>query len=296
MNGMTDAVAVMGAAVATAALRDSLLSDIAVWAENNPYIAYGHYDDTLSDEQIDLMLEDRQAFDESWWDIERNVSDYAEWGEIHEELIAAFADRLVAAYPEELADWSDDNALEWEDLPEDVKQAFWENSCVDASDVLQTCLRNASRSTYFLAIPSDPDSPNEDADEAGAIGLPHSDFEDEENEARQRYLEEKFGIDGWACESCYSHERLKVLGKLDLEEIYEKGKPTTIRIDPHDSVIFHTSWNGSGCLGTPVITKTVTLPATFQRDAERYGVQSVYGFTGDVWKHTLNTIDFQEWE
>lgn len=288
MSDYTKAAMIVGEAAATRAYRDKLLRDIAAWAEANPPKAYGDRNDTLTSEQVETLLTSREAFDEEWWEVERHCYDYVDWDSVREECLREFRALLADAYglPED---------FKWRDLPHEVDEALMESVWVDTSDLLDTCLRHASRTVNIVAIPSDPNAPGDDCDEPGAIHLPHGNLSDEENEARQRYLAETFGIDGWACESMYEHERLKVLGKLDLREVYEKGTPTNITIDPQDSLIFHTSWNGSGCMGSPVASKTVTLPATFEVDENRrWGVQSVYGFVGEVWRHTLNANGFAD--
>lgn len=271
--------------------KETLLGEIAAFVEANPYTVYGDYRDELSDEQIDLLLEDRQKFDEAWWEVEINASDYAEWGELHGEIIEKFGERIMEEFPDDFAKNDEADDLEWRDMPQEVVDAFHENSVVDCSDLLKTCLRNSS--AYFVAVPLDHDSP--DSDE-GRIGPPNGDLDEEVNEARQKYLADKFGIDGWAAESCYYHESLKVMGKLDLEEVYEKGQPKAITIGPDSSLIFHTGWNGSGCMGDVKATKTVTLPARFQRDCGKYGIQAVYGFVGSVWAEDLEVAEWEPWQ
>ncbi|USM11462.1 hypothetical protein vBCbaSRXM_17 [Citromicrobium phage vB_CbaS-RXM] len=294
MSEYSAAAAIVGQAAATMDARKALLSEIGTWAENNPYTVYGDRNDTLSDEQIDLLLESRQKFDEAWWEVEINASDYADWSDLRSELCDTFGERIIALYPEELSG-TDADDLSWDDLPEEVQQAFDESSVVDCSDLLQTCLKHAR--CYMVATVHDPDAPEGIGDgDDPTIGPPHGDLEDDQNAARVQYLADKLGIDGWAAESCYWHESLKVMGQLDLREVYEKGKPTAITIDPHDNLIFHTSWNGSGCLGDVSATKTVTMPARFERDGGSYGIQAVYGFVGEVWRHELNVAKWEAWD
>lgn len=274
--------------------KETLLGEIAAFVEANPYQVYGDRNDELTDEQIDLLLEDRQKFDEAWGEVEINASDYADWSELQREVVEQFGERIMEEFPDDFAKNDEADDLEWRDMPDEVEQTFFENTVVDCSDLLKTCLRHAS--AYMIAVPLDPDAPDADEDEGGAIGPPNADLDEEQNEARQRYLAEKFGIDGWAAESCYYHETLKVMGKLDLEEVYEKGKPKAITIGPDSSLIFHTGWNGSGCLGAVKATKTVTLPARFQRDCGKYGIQAVYGFVGSVWAEDLEVAEWEPWQ
>lgn len=274
------------------AARNALLSEISAMVEAEPYTVYGHYDDSLSEEQIGLLLESRQAFEEAWWEVEINAADYADWSDLHKKIIATFGERIMALWPDDFAKNDEVEDLEWRDMPDDVQETFRESEVVDCSDLLKTCLRNASRN-HFVAVPMDPDAPDTDGD---GIGPPNGDLSEEDNEARQHYLADKFGIDGWKAESCYYHESLKVMGRLDLEEVYEKGQPVAVEISPQDRLIFHTSWNGSGCLGPVEATKTVTLPAKFKLDSGSYGIDSVYGFVGEVWANDITVAEWKEWE
>lgn len=238
------------------------------------------------------MLESREKFDESWWEVERNASDYAEWGDLKNEMIAEFGERIVAVYPEAFdLGIIDIDQIEFNDLPEVVQDAFWSNTVVDCSDLLDTCLRNTRCNIVALV-----DNPDTTEDPEDGIGPPNGTLDDEQNEARVKYLADTFGIDGWAAESCYYHERLKVMGRLNLRDVYDKGRPVEVEISPDSQLIFHTSWNGSGCLGDVKATKTVAMPATFRcDDADRYGVQEVYGFVGEVWRGELTVTKWEEW-
>lgn len=284
MNDLVQAATIVGEAVALRAERDKLLDDVTEWTATNPYEAYGDRNDSLSAEQVQLLLEDPDKFREHWWEeVEHNCFLYADWSYLHDECIDHFRARLIAAYPGEV-----DESTAWGDLPDEIHEAFAEGECIDTSDLLDTCLRHASRTVNIVAIVSDPNSPDDDSDEPGAIRLPHCALSDEENEKRQRYLEETFGIDGWACESMYEHERLCIPGRLDLKHVYEHGVPETVTITPEHYMVFHTAWNGSGAMDTPHSKKTVTLPARFIVDeARKWGLDSVYGFTGAVWRHEL---------
>lgn len=293
MSEFNRAAELVADAMAVGAARVVLLGKVATWAEENPYTVYGDRNDELSDDQIELLLTDRQAFDESWWEVEMNASDYCEWGDHYKNLCEEFGEDIIACYPDELAGMEADE-LEWSDVPDDVQQAFHENSSVDCSDLLDTCLRHAS--PKIIAIPLDSDAPDGDDDEGEQIGPPNGDLDDEQNEARVKYLADKFGIDGWAAESCYYHETLKVMGTLDLRDVYKNGKPKSVTIGPDSKLIFHTSWNGSGCMGDVTATKTVTLPAIFKLDAGNYGIQAVYGFVGSMWADELTVAEWEEWD
>lgn len=271
--------------------QEALLNEIREVTEAKPYKVYGDYRDELSPEQVATLLESREKFDEEFWEIEINASDYADWSEHHDEIIEKFGARIMAEFPDDFAKNDSLEDLEWRDMPSEVVNAFHESTVVDCSDLLDTMLRNSRVNIVALVINADdPDNDHE-------IGPPHGELDAEENEKRQRYLEETFGIDGWKAESCYSHERLKVMGRLDLREVYEKGKPVAITISPGDTLIFHTSWNGSGCLGDVKATKTVTMPAAFKVDSlDRYGVQEVYGFVGEMWSGGLEVAEWEPWQ
>lgn len=272
--------------------QETLLDEIRAKVEATPYKVYGDYRDELSKEQVALLLEDRQKFDEAWCEVEWNAGDYADWSELHKEIISEFGERIMELYPDDFAVNDELDELEWRDMPDEVVDAFHESTIVDCSDLLETCLRNSS--VNFVALPVDPEAPACDED---GIGPPNGDLDDEQNDERVKYLAEKFGIDGWAAESCYYHEQLKVMGQLDLAEVYEKGKPKAIQISPDSTLIFHTSWNGSGCMGDVKATKTVSLPAKFRcDDSDRYGVQEVYGFTGSMWRDTLVVTEWEAWD
>ena len=267
--------------------REQLLKDVAIWAENNPYVAYGDYRDELSKEQVELLLEDRQKFDEDFWEIECRVMDYADWSDHEKELLDTFRDRIFAAYRDCFPDDCEADEIEWEELPDEITETDQECRYVDCSDVLDTMLRNTR--VNIVAIPEKRNGEE--------IAPPNFELDAEENRKRNRYLKDTFGMDGWKAESCYYHERLKVMGRLDLREVYEKGKPVAITIEPGDSLIFHTSWNGSGCLGDVETTTRKTFKASFQcDDADKYGVQEVYGFIGEVWRNTLNVSKFEPWD
>lgn len=295
MTDFTKAAKVVADFTALAVVREKLADDIREWTEANPYKVYGDYRDEFDAETVTLLLEDRQAFEEKFCEIEDNAFIYAEWAEHRADLINTFADRIAEAYPELFTDRDADDAVEWEELPDELTEAFEEAKFCDCSDLLETMLRNTQ--LHIVAIPYDPDAPEgiSDPDDAG-IGPPNGDLDEEQNAARVAYLAEKFGIDGWAAESCYYHESLKVMGRLDLRKVYEEGKPTAITIGPDSSLIFHTSWNGSGCMGDVRATKTVTLPARFIVDSGSYGIDAVYGFTGEVWSGDLAVAEWEPWQ
>lgn len=294
MNDYQEAAMIVGKAADTKAKQNALCDKIATWAEDNPYMVYGDYRDELSEEQIEALLEDRQKFDELWWKVEIHASDYVEWSYVHDELIDEFGEELVEVFAEELGE-EDPDSLKFDDLPEEAQQAFWEYSWVDCSDLLDTCLRNSS--PKIAATVMDPDAPEAVGDGDSTIGPPNGhDLDEEVNEARQKYLADKFGIDGWKAESCYYHETLKVMGTLDLRDVYRNGKPKAVEIGPDSQLIFHTGWNGSGCLGEVKATRPVTLPARFDLDNGRYGIDAVYGFVGSVWRDEIAVAEWEEWQ
>lgn len=267
--------------------REALLKDIAIWSENNPYQVYGDYRDELSAEQVEMLLEDRQKFDEAWWEVEINASDYADWSDTEKELLDEFRDRIFTLYRDRFDDDMDADEVTWDEVPHEVQEAHEESRYVDCSDLLRTCFRNTR--VNIVAIPVKRNGEE--------IAPPNFECDTDENRRRQRYLKDTFGMDGWKVESCYYHECLKVMGRLDLQEVYEKGKPVAVTIGPSDSLIFHTSWNGSGCLGSVETGTIKTFKAGFRvDDADRYGVQQVYGFTGEVWRNDLTVAKYEPWQ
>lgn len=268
--------------------RDQLLVDMSAWLADNPYEPYVHYDDCFSAEQVATLLESREKFDEDLNEWRFGHYDYPEnWQYIESEMLDEFRERIFALYRDDLPEWLDDaDDLDMDNIPADVETCYQENRIIDDGDAIDQMFRN-TRVNIVAAVRK------RNGEE---VNPPHGDLDADENRKRLRYLKDTFGMDGWALESCYEHESLKVMGKLDLSEVYAKGKPVAITFGPESHLIFHTLWNGSGCLGDVTSQKTVTMAAEFAcDDAHRWGIQSVYGFVGEVWADTLQVAKWEPW-
>lgn len=267
--------------------KEVLLDEIRAFVEAHPYEVFGDYRDELTVEQASALLESREKFDEIWWEVELNASDYADWSELQREVVEQFGERIMAAFPDDFAKNDEADDLEWRDMPEEVQEAFFESTVVDCSDLLQTCLKNCDLN--IVAVPLKRNGEE--------IHPPHWEVGKEEYRKRARYVRDAFDMDVDRIESCYEHESLKVMGRLDWREVYEKGRPVAVTITPQDQLIFHTAWNGSGCLGDVIIRKTKTMPARFVIDESyKYGVQSVYGFVGEVWRNQIEVAKWEAWD
>lgn len=240
------------------------------YAEANPVTIYADYRDVLSAELVQAAIENPDSFWESAFECETGMQDsWFEYG---------FKD-----YAEESAADCGVNT-DNENLFETFKQALAENLVFDFSDYWRSTCRNTRANIVLVPI-------NPETGEAFETVHWQNDFA--ANLANARALRKYFGIRNYrAIESCYTHETLKILGQLDLWAILERGRlPDSFEISPQDSAIFHTSWNGSGCLGDVKITKTCRLKCAIRHDdSDRYGVQAVYGFTGKVWSNELTPI------
>jgi hypothetical protein len=268
--------------------REKLLVDISAWLLKNPYEPYVDYRDSFSADQVATLLESRQAFDESLDDWRFSHYDYPEsWEYVESEMLDEFRERIFDLYRDELDDSIEEaDELDMNNIPTDVESCYQENRMIDDSDAINQLFRNTQVNIVALVEKRNGEE----------VSPPHGDLESKENRKRLSYLKKTFDMDGWAVVSCYEHERLKVMGRLDLAEVYEKGKPVAITIGPESSLIFHTSWNGSGCLGDVVTKKTVTMKAEFRcDDHDRYGVQQVYGFVGEVWAGELDVAKWEPW-
>lgn len=268
--------------------RKQLHIDMSAWLLANPYVPYVHYDDCFSSEQVATLLESREKFDESLNDWRYSFYDYPEnWQYIESEMLDAFRERIFALYPDDLpADIDDADELTMDNIPDDLLDLYQADRMFDETDAIDQMFRN-TRVNIVAAVRK------RNGDE---VNPPNGDCDADENRKRLRYLKDTFGMDGWALESCYEHESLKVMGKLDLSEVYAKGKPVAITFGPESHLIFHTLWNGSGCLGDVTSQNTVTMAAEFAcDDAHRWGIQSVYGFIGEVWADTLQVAKWEPW-
>ena len=257
-------------------ISNELYRKIQKYCEDNPYIAYADYRDELPLDMVELLLEDRQKFDEEWFEVEQSYYDYADWQYWEEDAFDEFAKLILGDEHEETC---------FDDFPDKVKAVFYEYRYIDTSDALRSHLRQTR--AYIVAV---PEKRNGDT-----ISPPNYECDSIENKARNRYLRDSLGINGNSAESMYHFEVLKVCGTLDLQEVYEKGKPTHVIVGPGDSLVTHSSLNGSGGLGDLTPTRRKKFKATFHVDElNRYGVQAVYGFTGRFWEHELS-VAYEPW-
>ena len=257
----------------------AILDDMIKWLEENPYEVYGDYRDELPVETANSLLTGSlDPFYEFLDSVEENGLYNADWSSLAQEFYDKFSDQYDFNLDE---DDAENDPLIW---PDEVSELFNENKRTDISDVINTCLNNTT--VHVVAIPLD--------DNGDPFEFPHWELDDEENERRNKILNETFGITNpSAAELTYSSEILKLCGTIDLKKVYEYGKPSKVTISPKDAdnLLCHQTFSGSGNMGTILPTKTVTLNAIFVADAAvRYGVDEVYGFTGYFWSHDINAV------
>lgn len=261
------------------------LDKAAAWLQENGDEAYADYRDELPVEAIaELLQGNREAFDEELCRIQDHFYMYQE-----EESWSYLRDKLTAHLGIDEEDLSEEQRAE-------LQEVFEENRWIDISDWIKSAARNTR--IHVTATPYSPpllkpgERPifEEDQDERLFL-FPHGYCSDEENERRRKKLIEVLGIMyPEEAETCYEFDELKMLGTLDVLDLIENGPPTHITIGPDipNELITHNSVNGSGGLGNIKPTKTVTLPAMFEVDNDaHYGVDSVFGFVGEVWAKEL---------
>lgn len=260
------------------------------WLENNPYTVYGDYRDELSDKQIEALLDGNlEKFDELWWEVEINASDYADRDGHENELRQEIMREL---------DYDEEDLDEDGELHEIIKEAFTDAFIVDCSDLLQTCLRN-TRGVHIVATLLD--------EHGEPYYFPQWENGDEQNEQLREILKD-FVEDPDAAEAVYSNEVLKICGTIDLSDLYERlcnhartssgvddfKMPTKIRVGPRDNdhALLHSGWQGSGSLGSIKFTREKIFACELVNDKLlRYGVDAVYGFTGQFWReHELDLV------
>lgn len=271
----TQAAMLTGAATAAYDSRDELLVHIAEYVESNPYKVYGDHRDCISDEQAAMLLSGRfEEFNESIWQWETNALDYADWTELQSDVLGKFRDDIAAAWPDR--DIDDDS--EFDDMPQEVQDTFWENTWADCSDMIESAIRS-----YDGMIACTLYKRNGEAIEfQGAWGQCW-------DKRAAEYLKRHCGIDPRKSEPTYSGTYLKALGTIDLLEIYKSGKvPTHVLVSADIMTIGHERLNGSGTMGDDQYKgKPRWYRAHFRVDAlDSYGVDSVFGLTG-CWRTEL---------
>lgn len=254
------------------------LDQAAKWLEENGCEAYADYRDELPEAAVTALLAGNQeAFDEAIWEVERHFWDYMDWDWHRDQMIAA-----LGLDPEEAKEDAD------------LEEVFDENKWIDMSDWIDSAARNTRVHITATPYTGEPlkagDRPIFEEDQDKRLFLfPHSYCGEEENARRTAKLRDVLGWEPTEDDNMYEFDELKVLGTLDLRDIIKNGMPTHITIGPdtRNEMLAHNSVNGSGGMGSIQPTKEVTLPAMFEVDQPRYGVDAVYGFVGEVWAREL---------
>jgi hypothetical protein len=240
------------------------------YCEDNPVTIYADYRDELSAQDVETLFEKgADSFWESLWESEFNMQD--SW------YSYGFRD-----YKEEAL-----RACDIEELEDD--SILYENITFDFSDFWRDCANNTRVKVTLTPINPETNEP--------FYTVHHNQLFDYMLD-NARALRKYFGMRNFRkIESCYDHESLKICGYVDLWHIIENGMPEKWTINPGDSCVFHTSFNGSGALGDFKIEKQATLECRVQLDdSNRYGVGAVYGFCGSFWRETELTPSYTEKE
>lgn len=245
------------------------------WMGENPYELYAHYDDELPVELIAKLLDrDPEALNEYENELIDNNWMYVEWDNVRSDLISALN------ISDEVAE------------SDDFDELFDECKSISTGDYIETVARNTRLhivATPYIGAPGEYHF--EEDQEDCLLLFPHGHLYEEENERRAKQLLDVLGVENPAeAETCYEFDTLKVMGSIDLADLIENGPPTHITFGPDDidNIVTHNRVNGSGGCGTVRLTKTVTLPAMFRvDDGDSYGVDSVFGFVGEVWRRPL---------
>jgi len=247
---------------------EQLKKDCQEYATKNPVRIYGSYDDELPDDIIEAILdgENDKAY-ELMSEAEFNMSMYYQYCPITE----AFKS------------WLKDTQHELSEDQETELLEIWQEYCFeDYSDFWDTCFSNTS-AQIAVTLYDENDEP---------IYGPNHEFDEKDNKESAAYLERTLGITNDPG-ICYSNEILKIGGTFDLKVLLEKGLPDSIKISPNDSdnLLFHSSMQGSGSLGSMKVTKEHTFKCGLKNDkTNKYGIDAVYGFTRVYWGYELDFI------
>lgn len=233
------------------------------YAEKNPIMIYGDPEDELPEGVIEAIISgDTEKVQEAMWEIE----------------ISAYESYKYNSYA--LRDACTVLDINYENLTEEEKDAFMESVSMDYSDFWRVCFNNSRPHIAVTLLDDNGDS----------IDGPHE-CNGQENQRISDFLMEKFGDSGENAELVYYSEVLKIGGTFDLKTLLENGPPDFIEIGPDDAsnLLFHSSWYGSGSLGSFKPTKTTKVKCKLTYDTNHnYGLDAVYGFTRDYWDHELN--------
>lgn len=242
-------------------------NEMIAWIEDHPYRFYGHYNDALSEGQIDLIVSgDIDRFYESWWETECSYGDYSDFSEIE----ADFAKKFHLHTPK--CNW-----------PEEISELFDAHKYYCTQDVLKTALENSRPKISVKPIKQS----------GNMVEFPHCNFPSAYNRYLVRYNRWKFGIENaWEAETCYTYDVMTLLGRIDLGEWLKRGcAPVFINIRQDDRIITHNYYNGSGGFGDIEIKIPRRMRAEFRNDdTDPHGVDRVFGFVGSVWNTDLDCV------
>lgn len=241
------------------------LARMFAWIDTNPYRVYGCYNDTLSDEQAQLIITGKfDEFAEDWSEVEFNAAHYTDW-----------------------SDWESEFATEFgydsfDEMPERIQDIARDNRFIDCSDLLDTCLSNWRGHVCARLVKRNGDY----------IEFPHWYNCVADNKRMQDYLKRYCGIDGWKGEATYPSTWLTALGRVDLRAIWKAGKaPSEIYMTEDQFTIGHEPCNGSGTCGTDQYKgRPRWMKAEFFVDGTRgYGIDDIFGLTGHCWSGDMKT-------
>jgi len=244
------------------------------YCKANPVEFYGDRNDELSPELIETLLTDPDKFGEVSSECEFSLQDYW-YSECYFEYVNTFM-KEIDLDPEETPD----------NIKDGIRELIQDYVEFDYSDYWRVCCHNSN--PHIVLEPINPDT-------GEGFYPPMYSLDFKENMDRARALMKHFGIRNYRrIENMYEHETLKVCGTVDLYEIFKTGEtPKQWVIYSTDNLIFHTSWNGSGCLGNIKMRKdkssAITCNVSFDNN-KKYGVDAVYGFTGQWWRNELTPV------
>lgn len=242
------------------------------------------YDEMISNAEANFLLEgDFDKFHDSIWDA---VSSYEGQGYLWEYWESKFA--TAFGYDA------------WSEMPDRTKEFVQQHRVLKTDDYIRDLIKNW-KGNVTATLRKPPHKGREDY-----IFAPSGDL-DGDDTARANYLMKAFGIKfdtvkGYSkpaqlCDQLevvyggYDREQLTLIGRVDLVEVYEAGKaPTHVTVGPEDAdnLIFYEFHNGCGNMGPFKLTRTRRMPAILRVDGTYgYGVDSCYGFTGEVWRHPI---------
>jgi hypothetical protein len=229
------------------------------WAEENPYVVYADRNESLTNEQAQMLLDgDFESFDDQIYD-----HTYDDCGYAFEFWSQGFAEE--AGYSS------------YSTMPEWLQNFARDRFQIDTSDYIETLIRqfNAMVTATLIKRNGEP------------VTLPSGG-----DTKHLRYIQKHCGImHGTTADfGLYDGTYLKALGTINLLDAYKtRTKPTQIFITPATPTIGHCAYNGSGsCNDDQYNGKPRWMKAKFQVDAlTRYGVDSTFGLT-EYWRKEID--------